>query len=184
MLYLLDASSGITVQDTYYSQNSVPEFWSWLLFQARKGICKIPPQVFDEITSTNRQFEKWVLDNRAFLTLDHSGNGELIQKVTSEGYGPNLSETELDKIGKDPFLIAPALEDPENCYIVTHETSKPAAQGANRKIPDICSQLGIKCLHTVEFIKELDFKTKWKDETPEQELALYSGPVVPELPFE
>lgn len=49
MLYLIDASSLITVYYTYYSPDMVPEFWLWLEFQARKGICKIPPMIFAEI---------------------------------------------------------------------------------------------------------------------------------------
>ena len=49
MLYLIDACSLITVYYSYYSPDIVPEFWPWLEFQARKGVCKIPPMVFAEI---------------------------------------------------------------------------------------------------------------------------------------
>ncbi|MXW15547.1 MAG: DUF4411 family protein [Rhodothermaceae bacterium] len=43
MLYLIDASSLITVFYSFYSPNMVPEYWSWLEFQARKGVCQLFP---------------------------------------------------------------------------------------------------------------------------------------------
>lgn len=52
LLYLLDSSSVISVHDTYYSCDRVPEFWEWLEFQSRKGVYKIPPSVFSEIKPT------------------------------------------------------------------------------------------------------------------------------------
>ena len=67
MLYLIDASSLITVFYSYYSPDIVPEFQSWLEFQARKGVCKIPPMVFAEIKPKDEQFKEWLATNKKDL---------------------------------------------------------------------------------------------------------------------
>ena len=73
------------------------------------------------------------------------------------------------------------VEDPEYRIVVTHEVSQPSKEGANRKIPDICDQLKVKWMSTIDFIKTLNFKTKWQIETPKSELDLYFKPQDPPL---
>ena len=99
----------------------------------------------------------------------------------SEAYGENLTEMDIKKVGADPFLIASALEYPECRIVVTHEVSQPSKEGANRKVPDICDQLDVKWMSTIDFIKKLNFKTKWERETPKSELDLYFEPQAPPL---
>jgi len=50
----------------------------------------------------------------------------LVSKVTDEGYAPDLTDDEVEKIGRDPFLIAYALAAVGERCIVTTEVSKPA----------------------------------------------------------
>ena len=40
-------------------------------------------------------------------------------KVVSAGYAPDLTDDEVEKIGRDPFLIAYALADPPERCVVT-----------------------------------------------------------------
>ena len=87
MLYLLDSSSVISVHDTYYSRDRVPEFWEWLEFQSRKGVCKIPPSIFAEIKSTDKEFQNWVTGNKRNLVLAKEEDLELVRRVKAEGYG-------------------------------------------------------------------------------------------------
>nr|WP_244620110.1 DUF4411 family protein [Mesorhizobium sp. NFR06] len=46
--------------------------------------------------------------------------------------------------------------------VVTVEVSKPAAQRANRKIPDVCNGLGLRWIDSFELIRTLDFSTSWR----------------------
>lgn len=183
MLYLLDSSSVISVQNTDYSHDCVPEFWEWLQFQFRRGVCKIPPSIFAEIKPSDEKFKNWITSNERSVVFAREENLGLVRKVVAEGYGENLSDVGLEKIGADPFLIASALEDRERRAVVTHEASKPSRMRANRQIPDICNELDIKWMNTVGFIKALNFKTKWKNEASESELDRYSGsyPYDPQL---
>ncbi len=82
-------------------------------------------------------------------------------RATEEGYAADLNEAELVTVGKDPFLVAYGLVSTANRTIVSFETSAPSKQRANRKIPDVCSQFGLKCITLFELIDALDFTTGW-----------------------
>ena len=84
-----------------------------------------------------------------------------MRQVVAEGYAPDLTEPELEKLGRDPFLIAYALVDPTERRIVTTEVSRPGRRRANRKIPDVAKQFGIKTLDVFRFTRQLDFRTDW-----------------------
>jgi hypothetical protein len=85
----------------------------------------------------------------------------LSPKSRSGGYGA-LDEAGLVKVGRDAFLIGYAYAARENRCIVTFEVSAPRKLGANRKIPDICADLGIECCTLFALIDALDFTTNWK----------------------
>ncbi len=86
----------------------------------------------------------------------------LVARVTESGYAPDLSDEEVERVGRDPFLIAHALRVPAQRTVVTTEVSKPTKRRANRHIPDVCRDLGVRCCNTFEFIKALDFTTGWR----------------------
>lgn len=81
--------------------------------------------------------------------------------MISEGYAPDLDATELVEVGQDPFLITYALVSAADRTVVSFETSAPAKQRANRKVPDVCNGFGIKCIMLFDLIKTLDFTTAW-----------------------
>jgi hypothetical protein len=74
-------------------------------------------------------------------------------------YGANLSDSDLEKIGRDPFLIAYALTAPDRT-VVTKEVSKPSRQGSNRHIPDVCEDLGIQWMPDFQCFRALGFTTR------------------------
>jgi Domain of unknown function (DUF4411) len=74
-------------------------------------------------------------------------------------YGANLSDSDLEKIGRDPFLIAYASVSADR-IVVTKEVSKPSKQGANRKIPDVCDELEVTWKPDFEVFRVLGFSTR------------------------
>jgi hypothetical protein len=166
MLYLIDANSIIDAKDLYYVIDRVPEFWDWLLHHGEAGHIKIPPEIFDEISPGNDKndpFYLWRKDpaTAKALLLDGDVAMMTVQLVLDHGYAKDLTDDELITIGKDPFLIAPAVGDPDR-VVVTSEKSKPKAQRANRTIPDVCDSLGVRWITPFQLNVELDFKTSWK----------------------
>jgi len=68
----------------------------------------------------------------------------------------------VEKLGRDPFLIAYALVDVENRTVVTTEVSSTKKRRANRRVPDVCKDFNIECIDTFKLTSELVFSTNWK----------------------
>jgi len=164
LIYLLDANVLIDANRDYYSIGSVDEFWEWLVHHGEQGSIKIPEEIYEEIKAGNDDLAAWAKesDTETALKLGEEVNVDLVRKVSDEGYAPDLSDIDLEKIERDPFLIAYALVNPAERIIVTTENSKPSRLRANRHIPDVAKQFGIQSINTYELTKLLRFSTKWK----------------------
>lgn len=95
------------------------------------------------------------------LQFDEKVNPALVADVISKGYAPDLKDTDLEVIGRDPFIVAYARAKPDRC-VVSVETSAPSKQRQNRKLPDVCQTFGIACYQPYEVNRTLGFKTNWK----------------------
>lgn len=164
MLYLLDANVLIDANRDYYPLDRVPEFWGWLKFQGESDNIKVPLEVYEEITAGIDRLADHFKDpdTKAALLLDEDADITLVQRVIEIGYASDLTEDEIEKIGRDPFLIAYGMADNLNRQIVTTEGSRPSKKRANRHIPDICNDLGINSCNTFKLLRDLDFKTQWR----------------------
>lgn len=168
MLYLLDANVLITAHHLYYPVDAVPEFWDWLAHQGEAGNIKMPIETFEEVKDGSNDADKdllyaWVQDDehKAAILFDGDVEPQLVQQVTAQ-YAPDLTDDELEAIGRDPFLIAHALADPGNRCVVTTEVSKPTWKRQNRKIPDVCRDVGVQCCDTFTMLRALQFSTRWR----------------------
>jgi hypothetical protein len=164
LLHLLDANVLITANRLYYPLERVPEFWDWLVHQGETGNVKMPLEMVEEITGSADNLSTWLSEkaNLDALLLDEDTDVALVRRVTNEGYAPDLTDVEIEKIGRDPFVIAAAFRSPDERLVVTTEVSKPAAQRANRKVPDVCNSLGVRWMNSFELISTLDFTTSWR----------------------
>ena len=95
------------------------------------------------------------------MLLDEEVEPRLVSSVVERGYAADLTDDEVEKIGRDPFLIAYALVAPNLRCIVTTEVSRPTRQRANRHVPDVCRTMGVQCMDTFQFLRALDFRTSW-----------------------
>lgn len=164
MLYLLDANVFITAKNTYYPIDRVPEFWEWLIHQGEQGNVKIVQEVYDEIHGGDDDLSLWAKEDEVVnaLILDEAVDVDLVRVVTEQGYAADLTDDEVEKLGRDPFLIAYALVDIENRTVVTTEVSSTRKQRANRRVPDVCNDFDVECIDTFKLTSELIFSTNWK----------------------
>ena len=165
MLYLLDANVLIDANRDYYPIDRVPEFWEWLAHEGENGRVKIPLEVYEEIKDGDDGLAEWIKNdqNKAALLFEEDADVDLVSRVTDDGYADDLTDDEVEKIGRDPFLVAYALTNEDNRCIVTTEVSKPSRQRANRHLPDVCNTFDVPCVNTFQFTRALDFSTRWKD---------------------
>ena len=137
LLYLLDANVLIDANRDYYPIARVPEFWEWL-HQAALERTRVPLEIYEELTDGVDALAQWMKDYRHAVVLQESVREDLVAEVTSEGYADDLDDEEIEKLGRDPFLIAYAYAyaDKELRCVVTTEASRPKRDRANRHIPD------------------------------------------------
>ena len=124
MLYLIDANMLIDASRDYYPINRFPEFWDWLVALGERGQVKVPREVYEKVTSGSDELSQWLKDNKDVLQLPEEPEIGLLRQVVSEGYAPDLTDAELEKLNEDPFLLAYALADARQRCVVTTEISK------------------------------------------------------------
>lgn len=162
MLHLLDANVLIDSARDFYQLDRVPQFWDWLLRQGEDGRIAIPREIWEEFKDGRDALGEWARSDavKEHLVLPEEPDPTLVNRVVTTGYGPNLTDDEIERLGRDPFLVAFALVEPRNRRVVTTEASRPSRLGANRHVPDVCSDLGVQCFGTVDLINELDFRIR------------------------
>lgn len=168
MLYLLDANVLITANNSYYPVDRVPEYWEWLLHMSQAGHIKMPLEIFEEVKDGPKDADKdllfsWIQqeENKNALILPENVNINHVQQVVDIGYANDLTDDEIEQIGRDPFLVAYAMAGQERC-VVTVEVSKPTRKRQNRHLPDVCKAVGVPCCDPFALSRELGFRTDWK----------------------
>jgi hypothetical protein len=166
MLYLLDANVLITASNSYYPIDVVPDFWDWLLSRGEQNLVKMPFEIMEEIKAGKRDDDPllaWInnKENTNTLLLEEEVRIDLVQKVVRQGYAEDLTDDEIEQLGKDPFLVAYALVEPNRC-VVTTEVSRPGKKRQNRKLPNVCDTLQVRWCNTFDLNRELDFRTSWR----------------------
>jgi hypothetical protein len=164
-LHLFDPNVLITASNTYYSIDQIPEFWDWVDHQATNGRIKLPVEILDEVLAGSKREDPllaWMTDHKDVLRLKETADPTIVNKVVTEGYAPDLTDDELEEIGRDPFLIAYALTRPNDRCVVTVEVSAPGKQRQNRRVPDVCSTFGVPCQNPFQVYRSLGFNTAWK----------------------
>lgn len=161
MLHLLDANVLIRAHEDYYGIDQVPQFWDWLLFAAEMDIVKMPFEIHDEIAISTGRLKDWITSEevRRAVILDEEPDPDLVERVLANGYAPDLTDSELEKVGQDPFLVAYALAGPDR-VVVTKEVSAPSKTRANRKVPDVCTSVGVRWMRDFDFYRAAGFNTR------------------------
>lgn len=163
MLYLLDADTIITGDRVAYPLKRFPVFWRWLLHLGETGVAKIPLEQYEEITQGRGLIVDWLNEVavRDCLLLDEELDGAHVAAVTLLGYG-RLDDIEIEKVGRDPFLIAYGALAPGDRTVVTFEVSAPGQKKGKKKLPDACIPNGVPTCNLFQMIDALDFTTDWR----------------------
>lgn len=165
MVYLLDANVVINAGRDYYPPDRVPEFWDWLLEMGESRLALVPREIYEEIvfSSSPKKDEdpvvQWIEEHRETMVLPETCSTTAVRCVAETGYGSGLSDEDFEQIGADLFLVAYAATDKQNRCVVTMEASKRRARGKDRKVPDVCADLGVPCCDTFQLIRRLNFRT-------------------------
>jgi|SRR5579863_5393543 len=119
-------------------------------------------ELLEDTTSYGDTFFVPVSEAEDELHLDEDADEGLVRRVIEQGYAPDLTDIEVEGLGRDPFLIAYGLVNGGERCVVTTEVSKPSRQRQNRKIPDVCNGLAVGCCGPFELNRALGFSTSWR----------------------
>ncbi len=164
-LYLLDANVLIDAHNKYYAMDMVPEFWEWLCYMAEQGIIAMPLETFEEVRggadAKKDLLNEWLCrhDVEEMLVLHEEVDTRTLARVM-DAYAPDLNDSEVEQVGRDPFLISYGLVGVGR-VVVSNEVSKPSKVRANRKVPDVCRDVGVACCDTFSMLRVLGFRTGW-----------------------
>ena len=160
-MYLLDANVLIAANAYFYPLDRIPQFWVWLIEKGNNGNIKIPPEIHAEIAAGDDELAQWIKKSNVkdALILSDILPPYLVQQTLNEGYAPDLDETEIEKIGRDVFLVAYAYFNDERT-VVTREVSASSRKRGNTKIPDACDKLGVKWTDDFKMYRSLNFNLK------------------------
>ena len=111
----------------------------------------MPHEIYDEVAKSPDLLGQWLRlpEVKKAIVLPEATDGATLATVIAKGYAPDLDDVELEKVGRDPFLIAAALVGTDR-VVVTREVSSPKKRRANRKMPDVCATMGVQWVDDFE----------------------------------
>jgi len=147
MTFLIDASTLIVLKNRDFPVEMNPDFWAWLESLCLRGTVLIPREVRNEILKGADALTDWIrrLDGTVFVPAQ-TGARHLSRVLAT--YSTPMTSQALGVLQSkaDPYLIAHALA--MGRAVITDEGSKPdTIRPERKKIPDICRQLGVHCVH-------------------------------------
>lgn len=152
-MFLFDADSLILANRHDFPIDRDPgTFWNFLEDMGKQGQIRIPEAVFEEIRRGDDRLSTWLSARKKPLFVPTKDALPRIGQVLA-AYG-QVTDIDLEKLHADPCLIAHAWV--MGATIVTNETSRPGATSMlKRKIPDVCSRLGVACMRYPRFLWEM-----------------------------
>lgn len=143
---------------------------------ASENRVKIPVEFYEEVVQTSNPDElvTWLKRFRTTMVLKEMARQELVGSAIDRAYASDLKDEEIKRLGRDPFLLASAMNDIEGRCVVTNEGSKQKDKRAKRHIPDACAILNIRCCNMFRLIRLLNFRTSEYREGVERQLPFRS----------
>jgi len=155
--YCLDANVLIQAWQKYYSPSFCPSYWDVLDKLGREGRIFLPQLVYDEITRTEDDLSRWLKASKIPKRILDVQITECWKDILAVNpIHKNLVDNNRNRSLADPWVIAHALR--ENACVVTKEEKITAPNSTKIKIPNVCSNIGLRCMNDFEFILELNLK--------------------------
>ncbi len=156
-VYCLDANVLIQAWQKYYSPKFCPDYWNVLVTLGTQGIVFLPEAVFDEVARAEDELSAWLKDSKLPVKPDDHQVAECLKSIYAKDPVPKyLVDNTRQRSLADPWVIAHAMN--ENATVVTQEV-KVTVPGSKRiKIPNVCENMGIRCINDFQLIDELGIR--------------------------
>lgn len=155
--YCLDANVLIQAWQKYYSPKFCPGYWDVLNSLGDAEIIFIPEQVYIEIDRTDDDLRNWLQTSRIPVhAIDNVVTKHLQEIYVKDPRHKLLVDSKKNRSLADPWVIAHAMK--ENACVVTKEEKITLASSKSVKIPNVCENMNVRCIHDFEFVDEMDIQ--------------------------
>jgi hypothetical protein len=154
--YWIDTDTLVWAKNNAYPLNSKigAEFWSLIEDGIESGLIKMPRRVFKEITEgrdAKDDLALWLTRRNNLGTPSSKSEQDFVSLIATYLYDnhPRYVTRHINEFarGADPWLIAYAAVD--GGAVVSREKAEP--ESTKPKVPDVCRQFHVKCIHLMKF---------------------------------
>lgn len=150
MLYRFDTSAFLNSWNRYYPPDLFPSLWERFDDLINSGNIIATEEVRIELERKDDGVYRWALGRRRMFIPMYENIQQSARNILAQY--PRLIDNRRNRSGADPFVIALAQTQMEDCAVVTYETR---GNSQNRPyIPDVCDALGVRCISVRELIQE------------------------------
>jgi hypothetical protein len=149
MGYSIDTSSLISSWNEYHPPDTHPTFWANLELLIQNGELRASEEVLIELEKKDDAVFTWAYEHRELLFVPLYAEVQIALKGIMREF-PRIIAVQRNRSGADPWVIA--LAQVENRDVVTNERDSNNIDKPH--IPDICRELGIRCITMHELIRE------------------------------
>lgn len=162
-IYCIDANVLIQAWQKYYSPDLCSDYWNILNELGKQKRIFIPEEVKSEIIvadssdKTEDDLSKWLKQSTIPIHKPTENVIACWQKILQADPSHRLLVDNIKgRSLADPWLIAHALD--RNATVVTKENMDSAMNSKRIRIPNVCKNMGVRCIDDFEFIKEIGVK--------------------------
>lgn len=153
-VYYLDANVFIQASQYYYSFSLCPNYWDVLKNLGKEGLIVIPREILNELTAKDDALSIWLKDcNIQVIETDAEVIANLKRIMGHDPKHKLLADNSKGRSIADPWLIAHAMA--KGGVVVSKEVRTTRPIKKKIRIPDVCDNMGIRCITDFEFLEEI-----------------------------
>lgn len=146
--FSFDTSAFIEPWRRHYPFDVAESLWKHLDTLGKSEVITAQQEVYEEIQNKDDDLARWMKTRKHFFSQPTEEVQNEVRTIL-KSHARLLSVTR-NRSGADPWVIAQAKVI--NGAVVTYEVWDPKRK--NMKIPEVCHDLGIRCLTFVDFLRE------------------------------
>ncbi len=150
--FCLDTSVYIESWRRRYPIDVFPSFWQKLDEWAEEGLILSTEEVRVEIEKVDDDLLKWIKGRKHFFRPLDEEVQEIVITILNDF--PELISVGKNRSMADPWVVAQAKVT--SSVVVTEEL--PSDSVKKPKIPNICNQMGVRFINTLDLIRRMELK--------------------------
>jgi hypothetical protein len=146
--YSIDTSAFLDAWVRYYPPDVFPSIWEQMDHAASDGTLHSSDEVLRELGKKDDSAHDWMKSHVGMVVALDTEIEQHVQEIMTRY--PRLVDTKKGRSGGDPFVTAVARA--RRLTVITAENA--TGNVAVPRIPDVCLDLGIRCIRILDFFRE------------------------------